>query len=94
MLRLKVYWRVQRLSSRAWISQPSVVDLGRPTARRASASPIPRRSRSSSRLPRKAGSTYGAKFLVDMGFPLDKVATEVPSYDWVYSNVHVEAYLK
>ena len=36
----------------------------------------------------------GSKFLVDMGFPLDKVATEVPSYDWVYSNVHVEAYMK
>ena len=36
----------------------------------------------------------GSKFLVDMGFPPDKVATEVPSYDWVYSNVHVEAYLK
>lgn len=36
----------------------------------------------------------GSKFFVDMGFPPDKVATEVPSYDWVYSNVHVEAYLK
>lgn len=36
----------------------------------------------------------GSKFFVDMGFPPDKVETEVPSYDWVYSNVHVEAYLK
>lgn len=36
----------------------------------------------------------GSKFLVDMGFPPGKVPTEVPSYDWVYSNVHVEAYLK
>ena len=36
----------------------------------------------------------GAKFLVDMGFPPNKVATEVPSYGWVYSNVHVEAYMK
>lgn len=36
----------------------------------------------------------GSKFLVDMGFPPGKVETEVPSYDWVYSNVHVEAYLK
>lgn len=36
----------------------------------------------------------GSKFLVDMGFPPDKVETEVPSYDWVYSNVHVEAWMK
>jgi len=33
-----------------------------------------------------------AKFLVDMGFPPDKVPTEVPSYKWKYSDVHVEAY--
>ena len=40
------------------------------------------------------GIKPGSKFLVDMGFPPGKVATEVPSYGWVYSNVHVEAYLK
>jgi hypothetical protein len=33
-----------------------------------------------------------AKFLVDMGFPPDKVPTEVPSYKWKYEDVHVEAY--
>ncbi|HVS00147.1 MAG TPA: hypothetical protein VMW27_26205, partial [Thermoanaerobaculia bacterium] len=33
-----------------------------------------------------------SKFLVDMGFPPDVVETEVPSYGWRYSNVHVEAY--
>ena len=33
-----------------------------------------------------------AKFLVDMGFPPDLVPTEVPSYKWQYSDVHVEAY--
>lgn len=36
----------------------------------------------------------GAKFLVDMGFYPGLVPTEVPSYDWKYSNVHVEAYMK
>lgn len=36
----------------------------------------------------------GSKFLIDMGFPPDKVETEVPSYDWVYSNVHVEAFMQ
>jgi len=35
----------------------------------------------------------GAKFLVDMGFYPGKVPTEVPSYGWRYSNVHVEAFL-
>ncbi len=33
----------------------------------------------------------GSKFFIDMGFYPDNVETEVPSYDWVYSNVHVEA---
>jgi hypothetical protein len=35
-----------------------------------------------------------ARFIVDMGFPPDLVPTEVPSYDWQYSNVHIEAYKK
>lgn len=35
-----------------------------------------------------------ARFIVDMGFPPDLVPTEVPSYDWQYSNVHIEAYPK
>jgi hypothetical protein len=35
-----------------------------------------------------------SKFIVDMGFPLDVVDTEVPSYGWEYSNVHVEAFLQ
>jgi hypothetical protein len=35
----------------------------------------------------------GSKFLVDMGFYPGKVPTEVPSYGWLYSNVHVEAFV-
>jgi hypothetical protein len=34
----------------------------------------------------------GAKFLVDMGFYPGKVPTEVPSYGWRYSNLHVEVF--
>jgi hypothetical protein len=34
----------------------------------------------------------GTKILVDMGFPLGKVETEVPSYGWKYSDVQVEVY--
>ena len=36
----------------------------------------------------------GSKFLVDMGFYPGKVPTEVPSYGWRYSNVHVEAFVR
>jgi hypothetical protein len=36
----------------------------------------------------------GSKFLVDMGFYPGKVETEVPSYGWRYSDVHVEAYMR
>lgn len=36
----------------------------------------------------------GQKFLVDMGFYPGKVPTEVPSYGWRYSNVHVEVFLR
>ncbi|HSS47343.1 MAG TPA: hypothetical protein VLX28_00220, partial [Thermoanaerobaculia bacterium] len=42
--------------------------------------------------------TYNIKansnFLIDMGFYPDKVPTEVPSYLWVYSNIHIETYLR
>jgi hypothetical protein len=38
----------------------------------------------------KANSSY----LVDMGFFPNKVPTEVPSYLWVYSNIHIETYLR
>lgn len=38
--------------------------------------------------------TAGAKYILDMGFPQDKVPTEVPSYGWKYSNVRVEAFKK
>ena len=34
----------------------------------------------------------GAKYLVDMGFYPGKVDTEVPSYNWKYSDVHIETY--
>ncbi|PYQ59642.1 MAG: hypothetical protein DMF53_18440 [Acidobacteria bacterium] len=34
----------------------------------------------------------GLDFLVDMGFYPGAVDGEVPSYDWEYSNVHVEVY--
>ena len=33
-----------------------------------------------------------SKYLVDMGFYPGKVDTEVPSYGWKYSNVHIETY--
>ncbi len=35
-----------------------------------------------------------AKFIVDMGFYPGLVETEVPSYDWKYSDIHVEAYMQ
>jgi hypothetical protein len=36
-----------------------------------------------------------AKFLFDMGFPIPTGnPTEVPSFGWTYSDVHIEAYLK
>ncbi len=34
----------------------------------------------------------GKSFFVDMGFFPGKVPDEVPSYGWVYSNVHIEVY--
>lgn len=34
----------------------------------------------------------GDRFLIDMGFPEGKVADEVPSFNWTYSDVRVEAY--
>jgi len=35
-----------------------------------------------------------AKLLVDMGFVPELNPTEVPSYGWTYSNVHVEAHMQ
>ena len=40
------------------------------------------------------GVKKGSTFLVDMGFPMVGEPTEVPSLDWEYSNVHVEAFVK
>ncbi|HEX4966113.1 MAG TPA: hypothetical protein VF173_35210 [Thermoanaerobaculia bacterium] len=34
----------------------------------------------------------GQKFLIDMGFREGAVPDEVPSYGWVYQNIHIEAY--
>jgi hypothetical protein len=35
-----------------------------------------------------------SKYLIDMGFFPGKVPTEVPSYLWVYANIHIETYLR
>jgi hypothetical protein len=35
-----------------------------------------------------------SNYLIDMGFFPGKVPTEVPSYLWVYSNIHIETYLQ
>jgi hypothetical protein len=35
----------------------------------------------------------GSKLLVDMGFVPDLTPTEVPSFGWTYSDVHLEAYV-
>ncbi len=34
----------------------------------------------------------GQRFLIDMGFKENAVPDEVPSYNWVYQNIHIEAY--
>ena len=34
----------------------------------------------------------GSKFIVDMGFYPGKVPTEVPSYGWIYRDLHIEVY--
>ena len=36
----------------------------------------------------------GDKLIVDMAFPEGKTPDEVPSYNWMYKDVHVEAYPK
>ena len=33
----------------------------------------------------------GDRFFIDMGFPENKNPDEVPAYDWIYQNVHIEA---
>ncbi len=37
-------------------------------------------------------SRPGQRFLIDMGFKENNVPDEVPSYNWVYQNIHIEAY--
>ena len=34
----------------------------------------------------------GQRFIIDMGFKENAVPDEVPSYNWVYQNIHIEAY--
>jgi hypothetical protein len=34
----------------------------------------------------------GQRFLIDMGFKENAVPDEVPSYNWVYQNIHIEAF--
>ncbi|HEX9940517.1 MAG TPA: hypothetical protein VGG03_00760 [Thermoanaerobaculia bacterium] len=36
----------------------------------------------------------GDRFIIDMAFPEGKVKDEVPSYDWRFEDVHIEAYPK
>lgn len=40
----------------------------------------------------KVTTKAGDRFLIDMGFPEGKVFDEVPSYNWTYSDVRVEAF--
>jgi len=37
-------------------------------------------------------SRPGQKFIIDMGFRENAVPDEVPSYNWLYQNIHIEAY--
>ena len=37
-------------------------------------------------------SRPGQRFIIDMGFHENAVPDEVPSYNWVYQNIHIEAY--
>ena len=34
----------------------------------------------------------GQRFIVDMGFKENAIPDEVPSYNWLYQNIHIEAY--
>jgi hypothetical protein len=34
----------------------------------------------------------GQRFIIDMGFKENAVPDEVPSYNWLYQNIHIEAY--
>ncbi|HEV2853092.1 MAG TPA: hypothetical protein VHC97_09845 [Thermoanaerobaculia bacterium] len=36
----------------------------------------------------------GDRFFIDMAFPENKTPDEVPSYNWTYKDIHVEAYPK
>jgi hypothetical protein len=37
-------------------------------------------------------SQPGQQFIIDMGFHENAVPDEVPSYNWLYQNIHIEAY--
>jgi hypothetical protein len=37
-------------------------------------------------------SKAGQQFIIDMGFHENAVPDEVPSYNWLYQNIHIEAY--
>ena len=37
-------------------------------------------------------SKAGQRFIIDMGFKENNVPDEVPSYNWLYQNIHIEAY--
>ena len=37
-------------------------------------------------------SRPGQHFIIDMGFRENNVPDEVPDYNWLYQNIHIEAY--
>jgi hypothetical protein len=37
-------------------------------------------------------SRPGQRFIIDMGFKENNVPDEVPSFNWLYQNIHIEAY--
>ncbi len=36
----------------------------------------------------------GGRFIIDMAFPEGKIPDEVPAYDWIFRDIHIEAYPK
>jgi hypothetical protein len=43
---------------------------------------------------RQLSTKVGDRLIIDMAFPEDKTPDEVPSYGWIYKDVHIEAYPK
>ena len=37
-------------------------------------------------------SRPGQRFIIDMGFKENNVPDEVPSFNWLYQNIHIEAF--